>query len=97
MLVYQYIYINFFFKNKNEKNATYFGIKLIHEEKILKRPDSIFKIILLIFFTACFDFMEFVFETFYLPKYKEVSPSANVLLGGVIMIFLLSYAILISG
>ena len=68
----------FFFKNKNKKNATYFGIKLIHEKKILKRPDSIFKIILLIFFTACFDFMEFVFETFYLPKYKEVSPSANV-------------------
>ena len=42
---------------------------------------------LLIFFTACFDFMEFVFETFYLPKYKEVSPSANVRLGGVVIIF----------
>jgi len=82
-----HLYQIFFFKNKNKKDATYFGIKLIHQESILKRPDSIFKIILLIFFTACFDFMEFVFETFYLPKYKEVSPSANVRLGGVVIIF----------
>ena len=82
-----YLYQIYFFKNKNVKNAEYFGIKLITRESKMKRPDSYKKIILLIFFTSCFDFMEFVLETFYLPKIEKVSPSANVRLGGVIIIF----------
>ena len=39
-----YLYQIYFFKNKNVKNAEYFGIKLITRESKMKRPDSYKKI-----------------------------------------------------
>ena len=42
--------------------------------------------ILLIFFTAYFDFVEFVIATFYMPKYKALSPTAETRFGGAIII-----------
>ena len=52
----------------------------------MKRSDSIFKIALLIFFSASFDFIEFVIATFYIPKFSIVSPTAEYRFGGIIII-----------
>ena len=53
----------------------------------MNRPDSKIKITLIIFFTAVFDFTEFIIETYYLPKYKELSKTITLRFGGVIIIF----------
>ena len=52
----------------------------------MKPSDSIIKSILLIFFTAYFDFIEFVIATFYMPKYEVLSPTAETRFGGGIII-----------
>ena len=52
----------------------------------MKRSDSIFKIALLILFSASFDFIEFVIATFYIPKFSIVSPTAEYRFGGIIII-----------
>ena len=57
----------------------------------MKRSDSIFKIALLIFFSASFDFIEFVIATFYIPKFSIVSPTAEYRFGGIIICFNLSF------
>ena len=81
-----HLYQKLFFEKKNTKTK-YFGITLIQKEKRMNRPDNKIKITLLIFFTAVFDFTEFIIETFYLPKYKELSKTITLRFGGVIIIF----------
>ena len=60
---------------------------VIHKEESMMRPqDSFTKIILLIFFAAFFDFVEFSFATFYMPKFPVISPTAEYRFGGIIII-----------
>ena len=51
----------------------------------MQHSDNIFKIILLLFFTACFDFVEFIVATFYIPKFSVVSSTAEYRFGGFII------------
>ena len=83
-----HLYQTFFFEKKNNNKKTkYFGINLIRKEYKMKRPDSNYKILLLIFFTAFYDFMEFVIDTFYLPKFANLSQTITLRLSGVVIIF----------
>ena len=50
----------------------------------MKRSDNIFKIIILLFFSALFDFVEFIIGTFYLPKFSAVSSTAEYRFGDLI-------------
>ena len=52
----------------------------------MKRSDNIFKIIILLFFSALFDFVEFIIGTFYLPKFSAVSSTVEYRFGGLIII-----------
>ena len=52
----------------------------------MNRSDNILKIILLLFFSASFDFVEFIVATFYIPKFAVVSPTAEYRFGGLIII-----------
>ena len=52
----------------------------------MKCSDSTFKIITLLFFTAFFDFVEFIMATFYIPKFSVVSSTAEYRFGGFIII-----------
>ena len=61
-------------------------MKLIHAKTIILRRDNIFKIGLLILFSASFDFVEFVIATFYIPRFSIVSPTAEYRFGGLIII-----------
>ena len=81
-----YTYHKYFLKVENNKAQKYLGIELIKNNSEIKRPDSKFKRILLIFFTAYFDFVEFVISSFYMPKYKVLSPTAESRFGGGIII-----------
>ena len=74
-------------KKEEKKEKEVFGIKLIHKEESMMRPqDSFTKIIILIFFAAFFDFVEFSFATFYMPKFPVISPTAEYRFGGIIII-----------
>ena len=73
-------------KRENTKKAKYLGMKLIHAKTIILRRDNIFKIGLLILFSASFDFVEFVIATFYIPRFSIVSPTAEYRFGGLIII-----------
>ena len=56
----------------NQKN-------LIFNQKIkIKTPDSTLKIYILIFFAAFFDFNVFIIQTFYFPKFKDISKSFDI-------------------
>ena len=81
-----HLYQILFFEKKSKKTK-YFGIELIQKEKKMNRPDNKIKITLLIFFTAVFDFTEFIIETFYLPKYNDLSKTITLRFGGIIIIF----------
>ena len=52
----------------------------------MKRKDTIFIFLLLIFFTATFDFVEFIIGSFYIPKLSVVSPTAEFRFGEFIII-----------
>ena len=82
-----HLYQIFFFEKKENKKTKYFGIELIQKEKKINRPDSKLKIGLLIFFTASFDFIEFVIDSYYIPKYWQLSKTITPRFGGVIIIF----------
>ena len=82
-----HLYQTLFFKAKSNKVTKYFGIDLIQGKKKINLPDSKLKIALLIFFTAFYDFIEFIIETFYIPKYRGLSKTVVVRFGGVIIIF----------
>ena len=81
-----YIYLNHFSKQENNKAKKHLGIELIQKNIIMKSPDSKLKIILLLFFTSYFDFVEFVISSFYMPKYQVLSPTAESRFGGGIII-----------
>ena len=71
---------------KDIKKVKYFNIVLSTFKPKMNRSDNIFKIILLIFFSAFFDFVEFIVATFYIPKFAVVSPTAEYRFGGLIII-----------
>ena len=52
----------------------------------MKSPDSNTKILVLIFFTAYFDFVQFILLTLYMPKFPVLSPTAESRFGGGIII-----------
>ena len=81
-----FIYQNFNFKKDNIENKKYFGIELIQRKNKLNRRDSFPKILLLIFFTSYYDFLEFLLSSFYMPKYPVLSPTADSRFGGGIII-----------
>jgi len=81
-----YIYQRYFLNKGENKKIKYLGIELIQTTSTMNRPDNIPKMILLIFFTAYFDFFEFVIATFYMPKYSLLSPTAETRMGGGIII-----------
>ena len=82
-----YLYQIYFFETKNDIKIKYFEISLIIRTNKLKRPDNKKKITLLIFFTACFDFTEFIIENYYLPKFSGLSKTIVLRFGGIIIIF----------
>ena len=81
--------------NKN-KEVEYFGIQLIHTEFKMKQKDKCYKIILLIFFAAFFDFNEFIIIYFYLSKFEKVPSTQDSRLGCFSIIsssFILTFAL----
>ena len=77
IFLYQYISI------KRKKETKYFGIKLIYsEDNQIIIGDRLVKKIVLIFFAAFFDFMEFVISTFFLSPFdNNISPSFDLRFG----------------
>ena len=69
-----YLYQKWHFLNKKEVSK-HFGIKLISNKKKMNRRDGLFKIIILIFFAAFFDFFEFAIITIIIPRFATISPS----------------------
>ena len=80
-----YIYQMIFLK-KEIKIIKHFNIVFTIFRPKMNRSDNIFKIILLLFFSASFDFIEFIVATFYIPKFSVVSPTAEYRFGGLIII-----------
>ena len=78
-----FLYQNNFFINTKRKKK---GFLIFNKQEKMKRTDNIFKIILLIFFSASFDFVEFVIATFYIPKFSVVSPTSEYRFSGIIII-----------
>ena len=71
-----YIYIKYSLKEK--KRIKYFDTQLIYNEKEVYIPDTISKIILLIFFAATFDFLDFIGGNFFIPALdKNISPTID--------------------
>ena len=73
-------------KKENTRKSKYLGMILIHAKAKILRSDNIFKIGLLLFFSASFDFIEFVIATFYIPRFSIISPTAEYRFGGLIII-----------
>ena len=69
-----YLYQKCLFLNKKEASK-HFGIKLISNKKKMNRRDGLFKIIILIFFAAFFDFFEFAIIIIIIPRFATISPS----------------------
>ena len=67
---YQLITLN------RHKEIYYFHTNLIHKKNIMLQQDKNYKVFLLIFLAAFFDFIEFIFSSFYFPKISYV-PSIN--------------------
>ena len=80
-----YIYQMIFLK-KDIKQVKHFNIVFTIFRPKMNRSDNILKIILLLFFSASFDFVEFIVATFYIPKFAVVSPTAEYRFGGWIII-----------
>ena len=78
VFIYQALYLK-----KDNKKAYYFGIELIFDKGGMNRRDKIYKIILLIFFAAFFDYMQFIIASFYIPKLFMFSPTASYRFGGI--------------
>ena len=74
------------FSKNNKKKKRRLGIEFNFKKPKMKRADNILKIILLIFFSASFDFIEFAIATFYIPRFSIVSPTAEYRFGGIIII-----------
>ena len=73
------------FLKKEEKNPIkFFSITLIQTEGTMKYPDNNFKIFLLIFFVAFFDFIQFMIWTVNVPKFINLSGSIVSRLSGIL-------------
>ena len=81
IFLYQHIFLK-----KDIKTVKHFKIPFSIYKPKMNRTDNIFKIGLLIFFSACFDFVEFVIATFYIPRFEIVSSTAEYRFGGLIII-----------
>ena len=70
-------------KKTSQKKETdkYFGFSLIYNKHQLKFVDSQFKVVLLIFFAAFFDYIEFILANFAIPEIKSISESLDQRLG----------------
>ena len=62
----------------------------------MKYRDSKFKVYLLIFIATFFDFIEFIFTSYYFPKFENISKSLDLRLGSALTLssFLFSYFLL---
>ncbi len=73
-----YLYqITFLRKVKNQKQKLTEETSVIKKEKKMKRIDGNFKIILLLFFSAYFDYIEYVLLSYFIPKLAKMSPTAD--------------------
>ena len=84
-----YLYIEYTSKKtkENENAISFMSIRLIdNSNKILKRRDKYYKIILLILFNVFFDFVEFVLSIEVLPKFINSSSSMENRLAGILII-----------
>ena len=81
IFLYQHIFLK-----KDIKTVKHFKIPFSIYKPKMNRTDNIFKIGLLIFFSASFDFIEFVIATFYIPRFEIVSSTAEYRFGGLIII-----------
>ena len=62
-------------------------IKIIHSKAMqMNQADGSIKIVLLMFFGAFFDFIEYVILSFFIPKIAKMSPTADIRLAGIITI-----------
>ena len=79
-----YLYQNKFLKPKPKipSNAT-ISQYIIPKELKMKKADNNYKIIILIFFAAFFDFMGYILATFFVPKIARLSPTADIRLTSV--------------
>ena len=79
-----YLYQNKFLKPKPKipSNAT-ISQYIIPKELKMKKADNNYKIIILIFFAAYFDFMGYILTTFFVPKIARLSPTADIRLTSV--------------
>ena len=60
-------------------------IKIIHSKAMqMNQADGSIKIVLLMFFGAFFDFIEYVILSFFIPKIAKMSPTADIRLAGII-------------
>ena len=70
IFLYQYISL------KRKKDSKIFRIKSIYDSEDKKVGDHLLKKIILVFFAAFFDFMEFVISSFFLSPFdNNISPS----------------------
>ena len=81
IFLYQHIFLK-----KDIKTVKHFKIPFSIYKPKMNRTDNIFKIGLLIFFSASFDFVEFVIATFYIPRFEIVSSTAEYRFGWLIII-----------
>ena len=76
--------ITFLRENKKKKKKSEFLMeKVVKEDKKMNRIDGYPKIALLLFFTAFFDFIEYLILSFFVPRLAEVSPTADLRLNAV--------------
>ena len=76
-----YIYQNTFLKNKKKLEKNKNGINprlIIYKKKEMSRVDGKFKIYLLIFFAAFFDFIEYAIMNFFVQKLAKLSPTSDI-------------------
>ena len=72
--LFVYLYEKNFLRKKKNKSK-FFSIELIQEEGKINQPDNPFKIYLLIFFVAFFDWVQFSIWNANVPKFKTLSNS----------------------
>ena len=78
IFLYQYISL------KRKKDSKIFTIKSIYDSEDKKVGDHLLKKIILVFFAAFFDFMEFVISTFFLSPFdNNISPSFDLRFGAI--------------
>ena len=72
--LFVYLYEKNFLRKKKNKSK-FFSIELIQQESKINQPDNPFKIYLLIFFVAFFDWVQFSIWNANVPKFKTLSNS----------------------